>query len=247
MVRPMISRLIALALIALAATATNARAQQGERAQMVVELFTSQGCTQCPRANRLLGMFAREDGVLALTFPVGIWDYLGWHDTYARPEYGDRQRAYSRTLRVRGRFTPQLVFNGASQISASDWDQARATYDAERASGWPSSAPDLSIARLRNNRVRVTVGARANAPQAEVWLLAYDPGPLTVVVTGGANRNRSVAHYNLVKWIERLDAWDGSSAWYERQRCQPECAVLVQEPNGGRILAAAYTYREGRY
>ncbi|HYD88454.1 MAG TPA: DUF1223 domain-containing protein [Vitreimonas sp.] len=243
----MIGRLIALALMALAATTTNARAQEGERAQMVVELFTSQGCTQCPRANRLLGMFAREDDVLALTFPVGIWDYLGWHDTYARPEYGDRQRAYSRSLRVRGRFTPQLVFNGARQISASDWDQARATYDAQRADGWPAAAPDLAISRLRNNRVRVTVGARSNAPQADVWLIAYDPGPLTVVVTGGANRNRSVAHYNLVKWIERLDGWNGRSAWYERPRCQPECAVIVQEPNGGRILAAAYTYREGRY
>lgn len=242
----MIGRLIALALIALAAATTTARAQEGYRAEMVVELFTSQGCTQCPRANRLLGMFGREERVLALTFPVGIWDYLGWQDTYARPEYGERQRAYSRALRVRGRFTPQLVFNGARQISASDWDQARATYDEQHAEGWPT-APDLSIARLRNNRVRVTIGARATATPANVWMIAYDPGPLTVVVTGGANRNRSVAHYNLVRWIEPLGDWNGASAWYERPRCQPECAVLVQEPNGGRILAAAYTYREGRY
>lgn len=243
----MIGRLLALALVALAATTMSARAQEGERATMVVELFTSQGCSQCPRANRLLGMFAREDNVLALTFPVGIWDYLGWQDTYARDEYGERQRAYSRALRVRGRFTPQLVFNGARQISASDWDQARATYDAQRAEGWPANAPDLSITRLRNNRVRVTVGARANAVEADVWLIAYDPGPLTVVVTGGANRDRSVAHYNLVRWIERLESWNGRSAWYERQRCQPECAVLVQEVNGGRILAAAYTSRPSRY
>jgi hypothetical protein len=247
MVGVMIGRLLALALVALSATTMNARAQEGERAQMVVELFTSQGCSQCPRANRLLGMFAREDDVLALTFPVGIWDYLGWHDTFAQPEYAERQRTYSRTMRVRGRFTPQLVINGASQISASDWDQARATYDAQRAEGWPANAPNLSISRLRNNRVRVTVGARANAPPADVWLIAYDPGPITVVITGGANRNRSVAHYNLVKWIERLESWDGQSAWYERQRCQPECAVLVQEVNGGRILAAAYTSRPSRY
>lgn len=242
----MIGRLLALALIALAATTMNARAQEGERARVVVELFTSQGCSQCPRANRLLGMFSREDDVLALTFPVGIWDYLGWQDTYARDEYGERQRAYSRALRVRGRFTPQLVFNGARQISASDWDQARATYDDQRAEGWPQSAPDVSITRLRNSRVRVTVGARANAREADVWLVAYDPGPLTVVVTGGANRDRSVVHYNLVRWIERLEGWNGRSAWYERQRCQPECAVLVQEVNGGRILAAAYTSRNNR-
>ena len=105
---------LAAMLMALAATAGSAQAQaQGERAQMVVELFTSQGCTQCPRANRLLGMFAREEEVLALTFPVGIWDYLGWHDTFAQPEFADRQRAYSATMRVRGRFTPQVSARAA--------------------------------------------------------------------------------------------------------------------------------------
>jgi len=78
-------------------------------------------------------------------------------------------------------------------------------------------------------------------------MIAYDPGPLTVVITGGVNRNRSVPHYNLVKWIERVGVWDGASAWHERPRCQPECAVIVQEPNGGRILAASYTHRPTRY
>jgi hypothetical protein len=245
MLARMIARFLAAMLLALAATATSAFAQeQGERARMVVELFTSQGCTQCPRANRLLGMFAREEGVLALTFPVGIWDYLGWHDTFAQPEFADRQRAYSRTLHVRGRFTPQLVINGARQVSASDWDQARATYNEQRAQGWPAAVPDVAISRLRNNRVRVTIGARAGAPPADIWLATYDPGPITVMITGGANMNRTMVHYNLVSRIERLGTWTGGSVWYERARCQPECAVLVQEANGGRILAAAFTRDE---
>jgi hypothetical protein len=244
----MIARVLVALAIAWVASTADARAQtEGRRAHMVVELYTSQGCTQCPRANRLLGMFSREEGVLALTFPVGIWDYLGWHDTYARPEFSDRQREYSRTLRVRGRFTPQLVVNGARQLSASDWDEARASYDAERRAGWPASAPELSISLLRNNRARATIGAGQRGANADIWMLAYDPGPLTVVITGGVNRNRSIPHYNLVKWIERVGVWNGESAWYERARCQPECAIIIQEPNGGRILAAAYTYREGRY
>ncbi|MGE0740809.1 MAG: DUF1223 domain-containing protein [Hyphomonadaceae bacterium] len=249
MLHGMIARFLALVLIALAATAVDARAQdQGRRATAVVELYTSQGCTQCPRANRLLGAFSREDGVLALTFPVGIWDYLGWHDTFARPEFADRQRIYSRTMRVRGRFTPQLVYNGARQVSASDWDEARALFNTQRQQGWPAGAPDVTIAMLRNNtRTRVTVGSGPAGSNADVWLLAYEPGPITVVITGGVNVNRSIAHYNLVRWIERLDSWNGTSAWFERSRCQPECAVIVQEPNGGRILAAAYTYRPGRH
>jgi hypothetical protein len=238
----MMARLLAAVLIGLAATATTAHAQtQGERAEVVVELYTSQGCTQCPRANRLLDMFSREEGVLGLTFPVGIWDYLGWHDTFARPEFNDRQRDYSRTMRVRGRFTPQLVINGARQISASDWDQAQATFDERRRAGLPANAPDLNITELRNSRVRVTVGAGAPGANADIWLIAYDPGPLTVHITRGVNINRSVSHYNLVRSIERLDRWNGRSAWYERARCAPECAVLVQEPNGGRVLAAAFT------
>ena len=242
MLQGMIARFLAAVLMALAATTANAHAQtEGHRAQMVVELFTSQGCIQCPRANRLVGMFSREEGVLALTFPVGIWDYLGWHDTFAQDDFTDRQRDYSRTLRVRGRFTPQLIFNGSRQISASDWDQARATYDAQRTTGWPANAPSVSISRLRNGRVRVTLPARANAPPSDVWLVSYDPDPVSVRITGGANLNRTVTHYNLVGRIERLAEWSGSSAWYERTRCHPECAVLLQEANGGPILAAAYT------
>ena len=248
MVLAMIVRFLVALAIAIAATATPALAQtQGRRAAMVVELYTSQGCSQCPRANRLLGIFSRENDVLALTFPVGIWDYLGWHDTFAQPEFADRQRTYSQTLRVRGRFTPQLVVNGARTISASDWDEARAIYDDQQRAGWPTNAPDISLTLLRNGRARATISSGAPGANADIWMLAYDPGPLTVVITGGVNRNRSIPHYNLVKWIERVGVWDGTAVWHERQRCQPECAVIVQEPNGGRILAASYTHRPTRY
>ena len=248
MVLGMIVRFLVAVAIAIAATATPALAQtQGRRAAMVVELYTSQGCSQCPRANRLLGIFSRENDVLALTFPVGIWDYLGWHDTFAQPEFADRQRTYSQTLRVRGRFTPQLVVNGARTISASDWDEARAIYDDQQRAGWPTNAPDISLTLLRNGRARATISSGAPGANADIWMLAYDPGPLTVVITGGVNRNRSIPHYNLVKWIERVGVWDGTAVWHERQRCQPECAVIVQEPNGGRILAASYTHRPTRY
>lgn len=242
----MIVRLVAAALALLAAAAAPAHAQDGSRATLVVELFTSQGCTQCPRANRLLGSFAREEGVLALTFPVGIWDYLGWRDTFARPEFAERQRLYARALRARGRITPQLVLNGARQISASDWDEVRAIAAEQRRAGRPAGAPELSIARVRN-RVRVSVGSgAAGGVAAEVWLVAYDPGPISVAITAGVNVNRTMAHYNLVRWIDRMDGWSGAPATYERTRCTPECAVIVQRANGGAVLAAAYTGRRRR-
>jgi hypothetical protein len=209
---------------------------------VVVELYTSQGCFQCPRANRLLGMMARRPNVLALTFPVSIWDYLGWRDTLAQPEFSQRQRAYAQTLRVRGRVTPQLIFNGAGAATGGDWDEAKSRLDQMAASGRPPGAPDVSIARLRSQRVRVTIGAgAANAP-ADIWFVTFDPGPVTVYVSSGDNVNSEIQHFNLVEHITRVDQWDGSAKWFERGDCDPECAVLVQAPNGGPIIAAAQTY-----
>jgi hypothetical protein len=244
MLRSMIGRFLAAALfLGFAALATPVHAQNTARAQAVVELYTSQGCSQCPRANRLLGMFSREEGVLALTFAVPIWDYLGWRDTFADQEFADRQRAYSRTLRVRGRYTPQLVINGGAAMSASYWDEARASLD--QAEQTPLTwTPSIGITQLRYSRVRVALGAGPRrAEPADVWLAVYDPGPVTEYVTRGVNINRRVYHYNLVRSMDRLGRWDGSAVYFEHPRCTPECAVLIQEPNGGRILAAAYTQR----
>lgn len=245
MLRRMIGRFLAAALLlGLAAFASPVHAQTTQRAQAVVELYTSQGCSQCPRANRLLGMFAREEGVLALTFAVPIWDYLGWRDTFAEQDFADRQRAYSRALRVRGRYTPQLVINGGAAMSASYWDEARASL--EHAQQTPLAwSPSISITQLRYSRVRVAIGASARRPDADVWVVAYDRGPVTEYVTRGANINRRVYHYNLVRAMERVGRWDGSAVYYEYSRCSPECAVLIQEPNGGRIIAAAYTSLRG--
>ena len=239
MLRAMIGRLLAAALVWLAASVASAQAQTAvTRAEAVVELYTSQGCSQCPRANRLLGMFARDEGVLALTFAVPIWDYLGWRDTFAEEAFADRHRAYSRTLRVRGRYTPQLVINGAAVMSASYWDEARAALDQARETPL-NPAPSISITPLRYSRVRVTIGGGARRDDADVWLVSYDRGPIAEYVTRGVNLNRRVYHYNLVRSVDRLGAWNGGSVWFEHYRCRPECAVLIQEPYGGRIIAAA--------
>jgi hypothetical protein len=229
--------LLALSL-ALFAPAASAQSQQ---ANVVVELYTSQGCGQCPRANRLLGMFAREDDTLALTFPVGIWDYLGWHDTLARREFSDRQRVISRRLRARGRYTPQLIFNGASQESASYWDEAREAIEHARQQPL-RNAPNVRLTRLAENRtVRVTIGEGARRENADVWVIAYDPGPVGAYVGSGVNQYRTIYHYNLARWMTRVGVWNGEAASYERARCAPKCAVIVQDRNGGPIIAAAFT------
>ena len=86
---------------------------------VVVELFTAQGCAGCPEANRAIEAVADAPGVIALTYAVDYWDYLGWSDTFARPEFSQRQRAYRAALRQRGVSTPQVVIDGRRQVSGA--------------------------------------------------------------------------------------------------------------------------------
>jgi hypothetical protein len=256
MVAPMIRRLLALALFAaLLAVAPQARAQaQGTATSPVlVELYTSQGCFSCPRANRLLGELSRDPNVIALTFPVGYWDYLGWSDTFAQPEFTSRQRDYARALRFRGPYTPQLIIGGIRQVSAGDWDESRAALQEVQAEpARAADTPTLSIARTEGGGVRVNVGTRPGRtilgrPIAiDIWLVAYDPGPLTVWITSGENANRNVTHYNVVRRVTRVGSWNGTALWFERSRCSPQCAVILQAPRGGPVLAVATTRRPAR-
>lgn len=103
---------------ALAAGAT--QVQAGERTPVVIELYTSQGCASCQPASRVLGEFAREPGVIALTFPITYWDYLGWKDVYAQPAFTARQRAYASLRGERQVFTPQAIVNGEPSMIRSD-------------------------------------------------------------------------------------------------------------------------------
>ena len=81
----------------------------------VVELFSSQGCGNCPKANQNIRTLAERSDVIALTYPVGIWDYLGWDDTFAKPEFSERQKAYVARLKLREPYTPQMVIDGEAQ------------------------------------------------------------------------------------------------------------------------------------
>lgn len=239
----MMARLLAGALLALCVSITAAHAQTApRRAPAVVELYTSQGCTQCPRANRLLGEFSREPDVLALTFAVSYWDYLGWRDTFAQAPFTDRQRDFSQRMRRRSLFTPQLVFNGAREASASDWDEARAILNETKAQPAPLGAPRVELQRTPGGRIRVAIGqGLAPSEPADIWIMSYDPGPVTVYVASGENARRRISHYNLVRTISRVGRWDGSAVYFQREHCSPQCAAIVQEQNGGRILAAGFT------
>lgn len=204
---------------------------------VLVELFTAQGCGSCNDANDYLGKLAERPGVLALTFSVDYWDYLGWTDTFAKPEYAERQKAYVTRLKLREPYTPQVVVDGREEAQGQKTGEVdrlvRAAVAAAR------NPPDIRFVGAR----RVDVGsARVAKGGAEVWLIRYDPRAVEVTVKAGDNRGQTVVQKNVVREIRRLGSWRGRPQAYRLPAAGDaglKTVVIVQAPRGGRILGVA--------
>ena len=209
---------------------------------VVVELFTAQGCAACPAANQTVARVAHDPKVIVLTYGVDYWDYLGWSDTFARPEFSQRQRAYRHALGLRNLATPQVVIAGQKTIEqARQNDLLEAIEDQSKST---ISPPDIEF-RETGDRVGVGSG-RIPDGGAEVVAVRYLPGVQTVQVRAGDNRGRNVSHVNVVREIHSLGDWNGRSSLYQlppgftRQDTQGEAVlVLLQSKADRRILAAA--------
>ncbi|MFC7377562.1 DUF1223 domain-containing protein [Brevundimonas sp. GCM10030266] len=218
-------------------SATRVRHRAVPAEPVVVELFTAQGCSGCPEANARIETVAAEPGVIALTYAVDYWDYLGWADTFARPEFAQRQRDYRRALQIRNVSTPQVVIDGRRQAPASieaiqvaiDEEAARRVFPPE--------------VEFRETGDRVGVGSgRAPVGGAEVVAVVYTPGPQTVEISGGDNRGQKVRHVNVVRSVRVLGPWTGRPVLYalpEQAGSDQAVAVLVQARDDRRILTAA--------
>jgi hypothetical protein len=199
----------------------------------VIELFQSQGCSDCPPANAALARYADRPDWLALTFSVTYWDRLGWKDSFGRPEFTERQYAYARSMGDSGVYTPEVVVNGRAAGVGADVSEVEAlAARTDRGASGPSVALD-------GGSVAIGEGA-APAGGAEVWLALYDPRALEVVVARGENAGRTLPHRNVVKRLVRLGGWDGGA---ERLNLPPAGglarAVIVQRRGVGAIIAAA--------
>lgn len=224
------------ALLSLVLLAAPASAAAG-KPPVLVELFTAQGCVSCADANAHFNKLAERPGVLALTFSVDYWDYLGWTDTFARPEYAERQRAYVTRLKLREPYTPQVVIDGREQA------QGVKTAEVDRlvraAAEQPRNPPDIRF--IGSRRVDVGYG-RAGRGGAEVWLIRYDPREVEVTVKAGDNRGETVVQKNVVRQIERLGDWRGRPQAYRvPEASEPglSTVVVVQAPSGGRVIAVS--------
>lgn len=205
---------------------------------VVVELFTAQGCGGCPEANQRVETLVGRPGVIVLTYPVDYWDYTGWADTLARPEFSARQQEYRQALRLRAVATPQVILDGHRTVAPPDEDTLGLAVNEEAARS--RSAPDIEF-RETGDRVGIGSG-RVAADGAEVLAVVFRPGPVLVRVESGDNRGRVVRHTNVVQSIQPIGEWTGRPILLSLPtdiEAGDRVAVLVQSRDDRQILGAA--------
>lgn len=225
--------------IGLLAMAVGGDAAGGSKSPVVVELFTSQGCSSCPPAEAFLGDLAKRDGVIALEFHVDYWDYIGWKDHFAKPAFSGRQKQYVRSLKSRYSYTPQMVIDGKTHVVGSNRGEVEdliRKFQAERGEG-----PAIKMSR-KGDTLKVDVGAGKSAAAYDVVLVTFDK-PHVTEVRRGENRGKKLRNSNVVREIMSLGAWNGKAVTFKVSLDGKDgdggCAVLVQKRGNGPMLTAA--------
>ena len=211
-------------------------AAHAEDRPVVVELFTSQGCSSCPPADALLGELSRRGDVVALAYHVDYWDNLGWKDPFASRSGTERQRVYARSLGLSGLYTPQMVVDGATDVVGSDRRSVLAAVSGQR------QGPAIQLLR-EDGVLKVGVAAQKGAQAAEAVLVAYTEQAETKVQRG-ENAGRSLTEYGIVRGVYPLGRWTGDATSFSIDlstvaRDATAVAVLLQTPGPGRIVGAA--------
>ncbi len=215
-------------------------ADPAESRPVVVELFTSQGCSSCPPADALLGELAGQPGVLALAYHVDYWDYIGWKDPFASAQYTERQQDYAAKLGLRYVYTPQIVVDGRIDVVGSR--RRAVTRAIEESAG---ALPVVGVTLESANGGQVTLSA-GKAPEggATVWLVTFDDRHETNVARGEKS-GRTLVDSNVVRELVPLGTWTGEAKTFPldlaaaRAKGRGGCAVLVQDGRGGPVLGAA--------
>jgi hypothetical protein len=218
------------------AAGTFAPAARAQTRPVVIELFTSEGCSSCPPADALLTELARSrPDVLPLAFHITYWDRLGWPDPFALRAATDRQSDYARMLGLDSIYTPQMVMDGRLDVVGSDRGGVFSAL-ARAASGASPSVP-LRLARA-GTQVTLEVGDGVRGREARVLLVGYDPAHRTAVAHG-ENAGRTLTESNIVRGLVRVGDWHGVHMTVQAAPPAGErLAAILQAPDG-QVLGAA--------
>ncbi|HUI19745.1 MAG TPA: DUF1223 domain-containing protein [Methylocella sp.] len=213
------------------------------KVESVIELFTSQGCSFCPRADQLLATMAREPGVVAVSFPVDYWDYIGWQDTLASPVFTARQKAYATVLGEGQVYTPQVIVNGVAGAPGGDREEIEQAIKSAKGFDGALTVPMRLSETGGHYLVEIPEG---KGGPAGVFVLRVVHAT-TVHIWRGENAGRVVTYTNVVRAIDKLGDWNGETATFDMPGRASEgegFVVLVQKgtpERPGAILAAAKT------
>lgn len=224
--------------VAVALALASGIAHAGDKPLTVLELFTSQGCSSCPPADAYLGKLAQRDDILALSVHVDYWDYIGWKDMFAKPDFGTRQRKYASKLGTGYVYTPQMVVQGMAHVTGSDKDGI------ERLIRDLAGAKRLDVGlKLQDGKLTVKI-PEGEAIEARVFLATYDARH-DVEVQRGENAGHTISYYNVLRDLTEIGRWQGQPQTIDVAvadaglQGRDGCAVLVQAAKTKRILGAA--------
>jgi hypothetical protein len=227
------SSLAITCLVTLPCLAITAQPAQAEP-RAVIELFTSQGCSSCPPADKLIAEYARDPSVIALSLAVDYWDYLGWKDTLALSGHSNRQRAYAKARGDRQVYTPQVVIDGAVHALGSD----KAAIERAIGQTREQNAPLTLLVKIERSGDKLTVTvseSKDEKGQAEVWLCPITRS-VPVVIGRGENSGQTITYTNVVRrWI-KLGDWTGKAEIF---------SVPVRDVQSGGIDSAAVVVQSG--
>jgi hypothetical protein len=197
---------------------------------VVIELFSSQGCGNCPQANANVAGLAKRSDVIAMTYPVGIWDYLGWSDTLAKPEFTERQKDYNHSLGYRGPYTPQIIFSGRLHSSGANMKTIEDGFAKRQLDPYP-----LKVA-FDGDKVTIT----GDYPgKAIVNLVEFRPGMTMVKPGAGVNQGKAMQYFNVVTGVKTIGEWSGGASTFPA-KCAAGCTLLVQKDSPtGNVIGVA--------
>jgi len=231
------TKIATLALLGLVWLALPAPVAQAGGNMVVVELFTSQGCSSCPPADDVLAQLSGRDDVIGLSLHVDYWDYLGWRDTFAQRQFGQRQVGYRDTWRKSVVYTPQMVVQGQHDVVGSRPRKLAKAIDAAR-----QDVPPIKVSIERQSgmlKCRIEPGPERMV--GTIWIAKYTKSA-AVEITRGENAGRNITYTNVVTSLNRIGSWEGIEI-EDVAMPQPEpgegVAIWVQSGDNGPILAAS--------
>lgn len=212
----------------------------GSERPVIVELYTSQGCSSCPPADEFLSRLSMQNNVIALSFHVDYWNYIGWKDPYSDAQYTYRQRQYNNTMKRRNVYTPQMIVDGYLQASGN---QRPRVMNFIRQALEQQESIDIGINQITTADFDINISSNTQTSAIfDIWLISYD-NTATTKVARGENRGRTLTNANIVRSLDHVGQWSQNGFSNFRFQANWEhipdtIVVLVQEPRNGRIIGA---------